>query len=36
MQMREFWPVMGTDYAREFPVAWRNIDQGIGQMDTET
>lgn len=31
-RMKEFWPVSGATYAREFPVSWRNIDQGIGQM----
>jgi GDP-fucose protein O-fucosyltransferase len=27
--MREYWPVSGAFYAREFPVSWRNIDQGV-------
>lgn len=31
-RMREYWPISGTNYAREFPIAWRNIDQGIGKM----
>lgn len=34
-RMREYWPISGSDYAREFPISWRNIDQGIGQMDEE-
>lgn len=29
-RMREYWPLSGAFYAREFPIAWRNIDQGIG------
>ena len=36
MRMREYWPISGSDYAREFPISWRNIDQGIGQLDKET
>ncbi|KAL7578105.1 hypothetical protein ACA910_015036 [Epithemia clementina (nom. ined.)] len=29
-RMREYWPISGAHYAREFPIAWRNIDHGIG------
>ena len=31
-RMREYWPISGAIYAREFPVSWRNIDQGIGEL----
>lgn len=29
MRMQQYWPISGMVYAREFPVSWRNIDQGI-------
>lgn len=29
-RMREYWPISGAVYAREFPMSWRNIDHGIG------
>ena len=32
MKMREYWPVSGAVYAREFPTSWRNIDQGIEEL----
>lgn len=32
-RMLKYWPVSGAIYAREFPVSWRNIDQGIGTLD---
>lgn len=25
-RMRQYWPISGAIYAREFPVAWRNLD----------
>ena len=28
-RMREYWPISGAHYAREFPISWRNIDHGI-------
>ena len=28
-RMREYWPISGSHFAREFPLAWRNIDHGI-------
>ena len=32
MSMRQYWPVSGAVYAREFPMSWRNIDQGIDEL----
>ena len=32
MRMREYWPISGSVYAREFPTSWRNIDQGIEEL----
>jgi hypothetical protein len=32
LRMREYWPVSGMMYAREFPISWRNIDQGIEEI----
>jgi len=34
MRMKEFWPISGAFHAREFPVSWRNIDHGIGELST--
>jgi hypothetical protein len=36
MRMREYWPVSGAVYAREFPISWRNIDQGIEELSNPT
>lgn len=33
-KMKEYWPISGEFYAREFPVSWRNIDQGIDTLET--
>jgi len=32
MRMRQYWPVSGAVYAREFSTSWRNIDQGIEEL----
>lgn len=34
-RMREYWPLSGAFYAREFPTAWRNIDHGIQELYDE-
>lgn len=28
-QMRQYYPIHGMSYSREFPISWRDIDQGI-------
>lgn len=30
--MRDFKPVARPFFAREYPVAWRDIDKGIGEL----
>jgi hypothetical protein len=30
--MQNYWPISGSVYAREFPISWRNIDQGIEEI----
>eukprot|EP00586_Coscinodiscus_wailesii_P017298 CAMPEP_0172491018 /NCGR_PEP_ID=MMETSP1066-20121228/21672_1 /TAXON_ID=671091 /ORGANISM="Coscinodiscus wailesii, Strain CCMP2513" /LENGTH=643 /DNA_ID=CAMNT_0013259805 /DNA_START=121 /DNA_END=2052 /DNA_ORIENTATION=- len=29
LKMRQYWPLGGAHYAREFPVSWRDIDKGM-------
>lgn len=32
LQMREYIPVRKPLYCREFPISWRDIDQGIDEI----
>lgn len=32
MRMKDYWPLTGAFYSREFPVSWRDINKGIGNM----
>jgi hypothetical protein len=34
-RMRDYWPLFGAIYAREFPVSWRMIDQGIEELENK-
>ena len=36
MRMRQYWPVSGAVYSREFPMSWRDIDQGIDELWEES
>ena len=31
-RMTDYWPLFGAIYAREFPVSWRMIDEGIDEL----
>ena len=33
LQMREYIPVRKPIYCREFPISWRDIDQGIDDLE---
>lgn len=35
-QMQKYVPVKVPFWSREFPTAWRDIDQGIGEMTEAT
>ena len=34
LQMREYIPVRKPLYCREFPISWRDIDQGIDEISS--
>mmetsp|Transcript_8027 Transcript_8027/g.8252 ORF Transcript_8027/g.8252 Transcript_8027/m.8252 type:complete len:438 (-) Transcript_8027:245-1558(-) len=33
--MKSYWPIQSSLFNREYPVAWRDIDQGIGELGYE-
>ena len=32
-QMIQYYPIKNPIYMREFPIGWRDIDKGVGELD---